>query len=138
MPQEEVHKYDKICEEAYVAAKKETAIHNRQWLDSPWTGFFEGKDPMTCGSTGVEEETLRHIAEKFSQEPGDDFTVHGGLKRILKNRGDMASRREADWAMGEAFAVGSLLKEGIHVRLSGQDVERGTFRYLTAILYLLP
>ena len=34
----------------------------------------------------------------------------------------------ADWAMGEAFAFGSLLKEGIHVRLSGQDVERGTFR----------
>ena len=35
---------------------------------------------------------------------------------------------EADWAMGEAFAFGSLLKENFHVRLSGQDVERGTFR----------
>ena len=33
-----------------------------------------------------------------------------------------------DWAIGEALALGSLLKEGIHVRLSGQDVERGTFR----------
>lgn len=40
----------------------------------------------------------------------------------------MAENREADWAMGEAMAFGSLLKEGIHVRLSGQDVERGTFR----------
>jgi 2-oxoglutarate dehydrogenase E1 component len=36
----------------------------------------------------------------------------------------------ADWAIGEALAFGSLLKEGIHVRLSGQDVERGTFRYV--------
>ena len=34
-----------------------------------------------------------------------------------------------DWAIGEALAFGSLLKEGVHVRLSGQDVERGTFRY---------
>ena len=33
-----------------------------------------------------------------------------------------------DWAIGEALAFGSLLKEGIHIRLSGQDVERGTFR----------
>lgn len=41
---------------------------------------------------------------------------------------DMVEARQADWALGEAFAFGSLLKEGIHVRLSGQDVERGTFR----------
>ena len=52
-----------------------------------------------------------------------------GLKRILKNRSDMANRRQADWAMGEAFAFGSVLKDGVHVRLSGQDVERGTFRF---------
>ena len=52
-----------------------------------------------------------------------------GQKRILKARAQMAENREADWAMGEAMAFGSLLKEGIHVRLSGQDVERGTFRW---------
>ncbi len=54
--------------------------------------------------------------------------VYTGLKRALRGRADMASRQEADWAMGEAIAFGSLLKEGTHVRLSGQDVERGTFR----------
>ena len=42
---------------------------------------------------------------------------------------DMVNNRTADWALGEALAFGSLLKEGVHVRLSGQDVERGTFRY---------
>ena len=52
-----------------------------------------------------------------------------GLKRILKSHMDMVNNRTADWALGEALAIGSLLKEGIHVRLSGQDVERGTFRY---------
>lgn len=52
-----------------------------------------------------------------------------GLKRILKSRMQMVEERMADWALGEALAFGSLLKEGIHVRLSGQDVERGTFRW---------
>ena len=41
---------------------------------------------------------------------------------------EMVNDRQADWALGEAFAFGTLLKEGFHVRLSGQDVERGTFR----------
>jgi 2-oxoglutarate dehydrogenase E1 component len=42
---------------------------------------------------------------------------------------EMVEARVVDWALAEAMAFGSLLKEGIHVRLSGQDVERGTFRY---------
>ena len=46
----------------------------------------------------------------------------------MKARKQMVANRQADWALGEALAFGSLLKEGIHVRLSGQDVERGTFR----------
>jgi len=53
-----------------------------------------------------------------------------GLKRILKSRMQMVDDRMADWALGEALAFGSLLKDGIHVRLSGQDVERGTFRWV--------
>lgn len=52
-----------------------------------------------------------------------------GLSRILKGRAEMIKNRTVDWALGEYMAFGSLLKEGIHVRLSGQDVERGTFRY---------
>lgn len=40
----------------------------------------------------------------------------------------MVRNRTVDWALGEYMAFGSLLKEGIHIRLSGQDVERGTFR----------
>jgi 2-oxoglutarate dehydrogenase E1 component len=48
---------------------------------------------------------------------------------------EMVEARVVDWALGEAMAFGSLLKEGIHVRLSGQDVERGTFRYDFKILY---
>ena len=51
-----------------------------------------------------------------------------GLSRILKARAVMVEQRVCDWALAEYMAFGSLLKEGVHVRLSGQDVERGTFR----------
>lgn len=51
-----------------------------------------------------------------------------GLSRILRARLEMTKNRVVDWALAEYMAFGSFLKEGIHVRLSGQDVERGTFR----------
>ena len=47
----------------------------------------------------------------------------------------MVNNRTVDWALGEAMAFGSLLKEGTHVRLSGQDVERGTFSHRHHILH---
>ncbi|XP_059156850.1 2-oxoglutarate dehydrogenase complex component E1-like isoform X2 [Physella acuta] len=132
--EEEISKYDKICEEAYSLAKKETAVSNIDWLDSPWSGFFEGRDPMMLPTTGVSEECLKHIGTVFSTPP-EDFVIHGGLKRVLKARADMVENRQADWALGEALAFGSLLKEGIHVRLSGQDVERGTFSHRHHVLH---
>ena len=57
------------------------------------------------------------------------------MERILKARNEMVDNRQLDWAMGEAFAFGSLLKEGTHVRLSGQDVERGTFSHRHHVLH---
>jgi len=132
-----VDKYDRICEEAYKKAGEETQVFHKHWLDSPWSGFFEGKDPLKIGDTGVHEETLQHIGKRFSSGPPNapDFKMHRGIDRILKARGDMVEAREIDWAMGEAMAFGSLLKEGIHVRLSGQDVERGTFSHRHHVLH---
>ncbi|BFZ17509.1 hypothetical protein BsWGS_20554 [Bradybaena similaris] len=132
--EEEISKYDKICEEAYSLAKKETAVSNIDWLDSPWSGFFEGRDPMVLPVTGISEETLQHIGTVFSTPP-PDFVIHGGLKRVLKARAEMVENRTVDWALGEAMAFGSLLKEGVHVRLSGQDVERGTFSHRHHVLH---
>ena len=48
---------------------------------------------------------------------------------------EMVNNRKIDWAMGEAFAFGGLLKDGVHVRLSGQDVERGTFSHRHHVLH---
>jgi len=131
---EEVSKYDEICESAYENAKKVPAVRNSDWLDSPWGGFFENKDPMSLPDTSVKEDTMNFIADKFSSHP-EDFIIHGGLKRVLKGRKQMASQRMADWAMGEAFAFGSLVLEGTHIRLSGQDVERGTFSHRHHVLH---
>lgn len=58
-----------------------------------------------------------------------------GLMRVLAARKTMVDEKVADWALGEAMAFGSLLKEGIHVRLSGQDVERGTFSHRHHVLH---
>ncbi|XP_012274881.1 2-oxoglutarate dehydrogenase, mitochondrial isoform X2 [Orussus abietinus] len=139
--QEEVkdvkEKYEKICEEAYSNAKQETHIKYKDWLDSPWSGFFEGKDPLKVSPTGIKEDTLVHIGKKFSSPPPNaaEFVIHKGIERILKARMEMIEARTVDWALGEAMAFGSLLKEGIHVRLSGQDVERGTFSHRHHVLH---
>jgi 2-oxoglutarate dehydrogenase E1 component len=63
------------------------------------------------------------------------FPIHPVLKNTLKKRAQMLAKREADWAIGEAMAFGSLLVEGTHVRLSGQDVERGTFSHRHHVLH---
>lgn len=155
--QEKEH-YHQICEEAYRTAQKvsfcidqtfsvrtkqlyrsfaltqETHVRNRDWLDSPWDGFFVSRDPNLLPKTGVPEEQLTHIGQVFSSHP-PDFVVHRGIKTMLNNRKKLLDDRMADWAMGEAFAFGTLLKEGVHVRLSGQDVERGTFSHRHHVLH---
>jgi 2-oxoglutarate dehydrogenase E1 component len=131
---ETVSKYDAICEREFQAAKKVTAVSNRDWLDSPWDGFFEGKQQMHIPDTGIDEATLKHIGDKFSQEPVD-YKLHLGIKRTLKERAEMVAKRTVNWALGEALAFGSLLKEGVFVRLSGQDVERGTFSHRHHVLH---
>ncbi|KAK9968708.1 hypothetical protein ABG768_003019 [Culter alburnus] len=136
--EEEIAKYDKICEEAYNRSKDEKILHIKHWLDSPWPGFFtlDGQPKsMSCPSTGLNEEMLSHVGQVASSVPVDDFTIHGGLTRILKGRATMVKNRSVDWALGEYMAFGSLLKEGIHVRLSGQDVERGTFSHRHHVLH---
>nr|CAD7573053.1 unnamed protein product [Timema californicum] len=130
-------KYESICEASYQNARKETHIKYKDWLDSPWSGFFEGKDPLQVSPTGVKEDTLVHIGKRFSSPPPNaaEFVIHKGIERILRARMEMVDSRQVDWALGEAMAFGSLLKEGVHVRLSGQDVERGTFSHRHHVLH---
>uniref|UniRef100_UPI00398F0E98 2-oxoglutarate dehydrogenase-like, mitochondrial n=1 Tax=Pristiophorus japonicus TaxID=55135 RepID=UPI00398F0E98 len=136
--EEEVANYDRICEEAYTRAKDEKILAIKEWLDSPWPGFFtlsgEPKS-MTCPPTGLSVEILQHIGNVASSVPIENFTIHAGLSRILRGRAEMIKNQIVDWALAEYMAFGSLLKEGTHVRLSGQDVERGTFSHRHHVLH---
>ncbi|XP_033845752.1 2-oxoglutarate dehydrogenase complex component E1 [Periophthalmus magnuspinnatus] len=136
--EEIVSNYDKICEDAYARSKDEKILHIKHWLDSPWPDFFtlDGQPKnMSCPLTGITEEELQHIGNIAASVPVKDFTIHGGLSRVLKGRANMVDQRLCDWALGEYMAFGSLLKEGTHVRLSGQDVERGTFSHRHHVLH---
>ncbi|XP_077526748.1 2-oxoglutarate dehydrogenase complex component E1-like [Haemaphysalis longicornis] len=133
--EEEKERYESILSEAYKNAEKEDKSYNRDWLDSPWSGFFGDRDPIKCDPTGVSEDVLQHVGVAFSSPPPGNFKIHPGLRRILKARMEMVEQKTIDWALGEALAFGSLLKEGVHVRLSGQDVERGTFSHRHHVLH---
>jgi 2-oxoglutarate decarboxylase len=84
-------------------------------------------------ATGVAIETLDRIATVLHSPP-DGFTVHPKLIRVFDNRAKLWAGGEADWALGEALAYGSLLLEGHDVRLAGQDTRRGTFGHRNAAL----
>jgi len=130
----ELKKYDTILEDAYNNAKNEQYGKQKYWLDSPWKKFFKGTGPFPYPDTGVTEDVLSTIGNKYSQAPAE-LHIHKGLKRILDSHQKMVNNRVADWALGEAIAMGSLLMEGTHVRLSGQDVERGTFSHRHHVLH---
>ena len=90
-------------------------------------------DPV---ETGVPKETLAHIAQVLTTPPAG-FHANSKLKRFfLEKRAQVFAKGEGfDWSYGEALAWGSLLLEGIPVRLSGQDCRRGTFTQRHAYLY---
>lgn len=105
------------------------------WLSSKWTGLKSSHHHSHIRDTGVPEETLRQIGQKLVSLP-EDFTIHNRLKMIMNNKEKMVtSGQDIDWGTAEALAFGSLLLEGTHVRLSGQDVERGTFSHRHAVLH---
>ncbi len=107
------------------------------WLDGRWAGIKavrEHDDDPRRGETGLELATLKEIGARLCEVPGG-FHLHRTIGRFLDNRRKMIETGEGiDWATAEALAFGSLLLEGHPVRLSGQDVERGTFSQRHAVL----
>ncbi|CAH0556478.1 unnamed protein product [Brassicogethes aeneus] len=128
-----VEKNDSLYESEYKKAQEQKEISLNDWNDSPWEDW-KVPNTLTMSSTGITEDVAKHIATCFYTVPSG-FEVHGAIQRILKTREDLTKKRLMDWAIGEAFAIGSLLKEGIHCRLSGEDVERGTFSHRHHVLH---
>lgn len=84
-------------------------------------------------NTAVTSETVKRIAESQVNIP-DHVTVHPRLLPQLQRRASMVEDGTIDWGMGETLAVGSLLLEGVPVRLAGQDSQRGTFGQRHAVI----
>ena len=106
------------------------------WLDGKWAGFksADQEEDARRGVTGVDVSVLKDIGRKITKVP-DGFRVHRTIQRFLDNRAKaIDSGIGLDWATGEALAYCTLLQEGHHVRLSGQDFERGTFSQRHSVL----
>ena len=134
MTQEEVDavrdKYWKRYEEDYakVMNDQSDAAEHEYELD-------QIKKPTLWGkSTGVPKNVLTDLFKKVTTWPSD-FNIHPTIKKIYDERiKNFNNNDNLDWATMESLAFASLLHEGYHLRLSGQDVERGTFSHRHALI----
>jgi 2-oxoglutarate decarboxylase len=92
-----------------------------------------GDTGITVEDTAVPGDLLRALVSVVRTVP-DGFTIHPKLERQFAQRDEMVAAGEVDWALAEALAMGSLLHQGVNVRLTGQDTRRGTFSQRHAVL----
>ncbi|HVR13484.1 MAG TPA: 2-oxoglutarate dehydrogenase E1 component [Gaiellaceae bacterium] len=84
--------------------------------------------------TSVPAERLRELQDELVSVP-DGFTVNPKLVKMLERRVEALDRGGIDWGQAESLALASLLVEGIPIRLTGQDTERGTFSHRHLVLH---
>src|SRR5258705_6932329 len=82
----------------------------------------------------VRGETLESLNTRLLTWP-QGFKAHPRLAKTLERRREAIHSGTIDWGHAEALAFGSLLLDGIGIRISGQDVERGTFAHRHAVLH---
>jgi len=106
------------------------------FLSTTWKGIGYGshKDMQASLDTGVSKTILKKIGKAITDLP-EDKAFFKKIKKLMAERQKMIFESETlDWAMGETLAYATLVSEGFRVRISGQDVERGTFSHRHAIL----
>ena len=112
-----------------------SAVH--QIFSGSWTGLKLAKEGAVLEpvDTKVSEKEMLDLAKSISTLPsGKKFFKK--IEKLFDERRKMADTKVFDWAMGELLAYATLLKDGFRVRISGQDVERGTFSHRHAVLTL--
>jgi 2-oxoglutarate dehydrogenase E1 component len=125
------HKLDKSFDEAKKFAKSSV----KKFLEVTWEGLRMAKpeDLIQSPETGFDAKKLREVAIAMNTLPKDKKFFRKVVK-LLEDRLQMVESDKLDWAMGELLAYATLLLENKHVRVSGQDVERGTFSHRHAII----
>lgn len=116
-------------------SRKEDKTVITPFMQEAWTDFSRARaDRMKeVVDTTYPKEKLKHIAGVVSSLPKDKKFIRK-IERLVQSRQTMFDQDKLDWAMAEHLAYGSLLQEGFDVRISGQDVERGTFSHRHAVV----
>jgi 2-oxoglutarate dehydrogenase E1 component len=104
-------------------------------LPNYWKDYFGGRyKPEYEQPTGVSQEELAELTERLTTYP-EGFHIHPKVKKLLEQRQEMGTgKKPVDYGMAEALAFASLVKEGVPVRLSGQDSRRATFNQRHSVL----
>ena len=129
-------KYKAILEENLEASRKKELTIITPFMQNEWQGFAQAdlakmKEKV---DTTFSKDTLTDIAQVITQLPEDKKYI-SKIQKLINDRKEMFfGTDKLDWAMGELLAYGTLLTEGYDVRISGQDVERGTFSHRHAVI----
>lgn len=125
-----------LLDENFEASKEIERNTMAIFMEEDWKGYntLGRKDQvMATYDTGFDVKKLKELAVKISTLPGDKKFI-SKISRLFEARLKMVEANALDWAMGELLAYATLLTEGNNVRLSGEDVERGTFSHRHAVV----
>ena len=131
-----ISNFKATLESEYSKSKEADSSKVREFMQERWTDFNrQGLDGMLeLVETNYPKNKLEHISRVVSTVP-EGVKFLRKAERILDGRAKMVFETDTlDWGMAETLAYGSLMEEGFNVRISGQDVERGTFSHRHAIL----
>jgi 2-oxoglutarate dehydrogenase E1 component len=129
-------KYKESLEKKLENSKKDNNIEITPFMEYEWKGYKRvKKDKMlSTFKTNVSLDDLNKVAKTVTSLP-ENKSFLKKVRKLINDRSKMFfETNKLDWAMGEMLAYGTLLNEGYNVRISGQDVERGTFSHRHAIL----
>lgn len=139
LSKEEGAKYEsehsKLIEESYSRSKEQKNAQVLNFLEETWKGFRHGTadDFLSSPKTGVEKDKIIHLGEKMTTLPPEN-NYFRKIKKLINDRADQINKNKLDWGTAEMLAYATLLDEGHTVRISGQDVERGTFSHRHAVV----
>jgi len=128
--------YKAELEEKLEDARKEKNTVITPFMQDEWQDFnrVTEKEMALEVPTAVSAEQLATVAQAIGNLPNDKKFLRKIERLIADRKSQFFETKKLDWAMGELLAYGTLLLEGHDIRLSGQDVERGTFSHRHAVL----
>ncbi|TPD68506.1 2-oxoglutarate dehydrogenase E1 component [Flavobacterium microcysteis] len=127
--------YKTMLDENLEASRKKDLTIITPFMQNEWNGFVQAdeKEMLQKVDTTFSKETLGEIAQTITTLPSDKKFI-SKIQKLINDRKVMYETDKLDWAMAELLAYGSLTTEGYDVRISGQDVERGTFSHRHAVV----